>query len=82
MQSYSEELKSPKWFNLEPYPLDMVLITKSNKQIWNTDWLNNDLKDKIENTSIINERRVKTLKAVISKKEVKRMTRTKAYDYD
>ena len=35
MQSYSDELKSPKWFNLEPYPLDMVLISKSDKNIWN-----------------------------------------------
>ena len=34
MQSYTEELKSPKWFNLEPYPLDMSLISKSNKNDW------------------------------------------------
>ena len=34
MQSYSEELKSPKWFNLEPYPLDMVLISNAGKSIW------------------------------------------------
>ncbi len=57
-------------------------VVDGNEQIWNTDWLNNNLKDKIKNTSIINERRVKTLKAVISKKEVKRITRMKAYDYD
>ena len=35
MKSYDEELKSPKWFNLEPYPLDMFLITKSDRSIWN-----------------------------------------------
>ena len=34
MQSYTEELESPKWFNLEPYPLDMVLISKSDKNVW------------------------------------------------
>ncbi len=34
MQSYSEELKSPKWFNLEPYPLDMTLISKASKKDW------------------------------------------------
>jgi hypothetical protein len=34
MQSYTEELKSPKWFNLEPYPLDMVLISKADKSVW------------------------------------------------
>ncbi len=35
MSSYDEELKSPKWFNLEPYPLDMALINQSNRDIWN-----------------------------------------------
>ena len=36
MQSYSEELESPKWFNLEPYPLDMTLISKASKKDWDT----------------------------------------------
>ncbi|QVY64110.1 metallophosphoesterase [Polaribacter sp. Q13] len=34
MQSYEQELNSPKWFNLEPYPLDMALITTANKSVW------------------------------------------------
>ncbi len=34
MRAYSEELKNPEWFNLEPYPLDMSLITKSTKSDW------------------------------------------------
>ncbi|MCL7762465.1 metallophosphoesterase [Polaribacter sp. Z014] len=34
MKSYEEELKSPKWFNLEPYPLDMALITTAKKSDW------------------------------------------------
>ena len=34
MKSYTAELKSPKWFNLEPYPLDIVLISKSGKDVW------------------------------------------------
>ncbi len=34
MKSFDEELKSPKWFNLEPYPLDMALINQSNKAVW------------------------------------------------
>ncbi len=34
MKAYTEELKSPKWFNLEPYPLDMMLITASKKEDW------------------------------------------------
>jgi len=36
MQSYNEELANTKWFNLEPYPLDMALINQANKQIWDT----------------------------------------------
>ncbi|PQJ76319.1 metallophosphoesterase [Polaribacter glomeratus] len=36
MQSYEDELKSPEWFNLEPYPLDMVLISRSTKIVWDT----------------------------------------------
>lgn len=35
MQSYDEELKSPKWFNLEPYPLDVALIKQSGRSVWN-----------------------------------------------
>jgi len=34
MQSYDEALKSPKWFNLEPYPLDVALINQSDKKVW------------------------------------------------
>ena len=36
MKSYNEELKSPKWFNLEPYPLDMALINEADKDLWNS----------------------------------------------
>ena len=57
-------------------------VVDRNEQIWNTKWLNKDLKEKIERTPIIIERKVKTLKAVISKAEVKRMTRTNAYDFE
>jgi len=34
MQSYDDELKHPKWFNLEPYPLDVALINESDKSVW------------------------------------------------
>ncbi len=34
MQSFDEELPSPKWFSFEPYPLDMTFLNQSN---W-TDW--------------------------------------------
>ena len=34
MQSFDEELPSPKWFSFEPYPLDMTFINQSNWQDW------------------------------------------------
>ncbi|MCD8403054.1 metallophosphoesterase [Tenacibaculum finnmarkense] len=34
MKAYKDDLKSPKWFNLEPYPLDMSLISQSDKKVW------------------------------------------------
>ncbi|WP_312322700.1 ShlB/FhaC/HecB family hemolysin secretion/activation protein [Soonwooa sp.] len=34
MDSYSDELKNPKWFNLEPFPLDLTLINRSDKKVW------------------------------------------------
>jgi hypothetical protein len=34
MQSFDEELPSPKWFNFEPYPLDMTFINESNWEDW------------------------------------------------
>lgn len=34
MRSYSDDLKSPKWFSYSAYPLDMLLITQSGKEIW------------------------------------------------
>ncbi len=35
MKSYDEDLKNPKWFNTEPYPLDMALINQANQEVWN-----------------------------------------------
>ncbi len=34
MRPYSKDLKSTKWFNLEPYPLDLFLIKSSKKSVW------------------------------------------------
>ena len=31
---YDEELKSPKWFNVEAYPLDVFLLCQADKKIW------------------------------------------------
>ncbi|MFT6416574.1 MAG: hypothetical protein ACJARZ_001924 [Dokdonia sp.] len=49
MQSFDEELPSPKWFSFEPYPLDMTFINQSD---W-TDWereaktLQNNITDEV-----------------------------------
>ncbi|WP_010180819.1 metallophosphoesterase [Aquimarina agarilytica] len=37
LRSYEEELKSVKWFNLEPYPLDVALINSANKKDWDAE---------------------------------------------
>lgn len=34
LRSYEGELKDPKWFNVEPFPLDVALLTKSTKEDW------------------------------------------------
>ncbi|MBT8236993.1 MAG: metallophosphoesterase, partial [Bacteroidia bacterium] len=34
INSYEEELKSPKWMNLEPFPLDMAFMTQMDRKIW------------------------------------------------
>ncbi|MHB0754425.1 metallophosphoesterase [Polaribacter sp. M15] len=34
MRSYNKDLKAPRWFSYSAYPLDMMLITKSDKKVW------------------------------------------------
>jgi len=36
LKSYDDKLKNPKWFNVEPYPLDMTLINATDKSVWDT----------------------------------------------
>jgi len=56
MQSYDEELKSPKWFNLEPYPLDMALIIGSDKTVWDQEvhHIINNLTDDVIDKAFLN----------------------------
>jgi hypothetical protein len=35
LNSYEEKLKDVQWFNVEPYPLDLALIRKSDRSVWN-----------------------------------------------
>ncbi|NNK70455.1 MAG: phosphoesterase [Flavobacteriaceae bacterium] len=34
LRSFEAELKDPKWFNVEPFPLDVALLTQSSKSDW------------------------------------------------
>jgi hypothetical protein len=34
LQSYDDELINVKWFNMEPYPLDVTLMQSSEKNVW------------------------------------------------
>ncbi|MEM9678799.1 MAG: metallophosphoesterase [Bacteroidota bacterium] len=49
LRSYEEELKDPKWFNVEPYPLDVALLTKSTKADWDreVETIQNNLTDEV-----------------------------------
>jgi len=49
LRSYEAHLKDPKWFNLEPFPLDVALITNSGKAVWDEqiEFLQNNLTDQV-----------------------------------
>ena len=34
MQTFKEEIKNVKWFNREPYPLDLAFVKKANEKEW------------------------------------------------
>jgi len=36
LRSYSDDIKSVKWFNVEPYPLDLALINEADISKWDT----------------------------------------------
>src|SRR5690606_13677331 len=50
-------------------------------KVWNTDWLNANLKDVIEGTHIVNYANVEDLQAVITEDEVESIVENNAYDY-
>ncbi|MCX6239338.1 MAG: RNA-directed DNA polymerase [Bacteroidia bacterium] len=58
------------------------LISDSEVQLWNIEWLRDNFKSKIKNTPIIIQSKVKTLKAVVTKKEIDIITTSNAYDYE
>ncbi|AUP80194.1 metallophosphoesterase [Flavivirga eckloniae] len=56
LRSYKEDLKSPKWFNLEPYPLDMTLINQSGKSVWDAQvkYITENLTDAVIDAAFLN----------------------------
>ena len=85
MRAYNEELKSPEWFNLEPYPLDMSLITNSNKTIWDAQvkLITNNLTDAIINdafTLFPDEVKDKTITEIKTKLQGRRRNLQKISD--
>jgi len=58
------------------------LLSDKEIQLWNIDWLNDKIKNKIKKTPIIMQSKVKTLKAMVSIKEIDSMTTKNAYNYE
>ena len=56
-------------------------VLTSTTPIWNTDWLNANLKAVIDNTPIVDYASVAALQEVVTEEEVKNIVEAKAYDY-
>ncbi|WP_422090244.1 metallophosphoesterase [Tenacibaculum ovolyticum] len=85
MQAYQEDLKSPKWFNLEPYPLDMSLINQSDKSIWDAQvkHITTNITDEIIDASFANfpnEVQGETIKIIKKKLQGRRRNLQKISD--
>lgn len=85
MQAYQEGLKSPKWFNLEPYPLDMSLINQSDKSIWDAQvkYITSSITDEIIDASFANfpnEVQDETIKIIKNKLQGRRSNLQKISD--
>lgn len=53
MQSFDEKIKNIKWFNMEPYPLDMAFTKASTEKDWlqEAEFIQNNLNSEIINTA-------------------------------
>lgn len=56
MQSFKDDISNVKWFNMEPYPLDLALIRYSDKKVWEeqADYIKNNLTDKEIDKAFLN----------------------------
>ncbi len=58
------------------------LLSDNEIQLWNINWLNDKIKNKIKKTPIIIQSKVKTLRAVVTTKEIDNMITKNAYNYE
>ncbi len=56
MQTYGEEMRSVKWFNDEPFPLDMAIIIDHSWEDWEeqADYLINNVTDEVIDRAFLN----------------------------
>ncbi len=58
------------------------LLSDNEIQLWNIDWLNEKLKNKIKKTPVIIQSKLKTLREVVTTKEIDSMITQNAYSYE
>ena len=85
MKAYEEDIESPKWFNLEPYPLDMFLISQSDKSAWDAQvkHITSNITDKIIDKAFTNfpdEVKGKTINTIKRKLQGRRKNLQKISD--
>jgi len=72
MQSFDDELKSPRWFSFEPYPLDASFIHKSDWAAWEKEaaYIQNNVTDEVITSAFENlpeEMKGQTIEEIKSK---------------
>ncbi|WP_405564704.1 metallophosphoesterase [Polaribacter sp. Asnod6-C07] len=85
MRSYEEDIKSTKWFNLSGHPLDMTLISASDKKVWDkqVSFIQNQITDEIIESAFSNfptEVRGKTINEIKRKLKGRRENLQKISD--
>ncbi len=56
LRSYEETLKKPKWFNVEQHALDMALINRTGKEVWDNQvaYIQRQITDSVIDTAFLN----------------------------
>lgn len=83
MQSFGEDIRNVKWFNMEPYPMDLAFTKNSTKEDWiaEANYIAENLTDEIIDNSFQNlpeEVKDKNLEEI---KKLLKIRKTKLKDY-